>query len=601
MTQSQRYPEGLHFSSLAPWRLGNHSLARIDMSSTAGLDASRERNPWEMSLGEFLDAVAAKDPNKTFVEISGQELSYLKFQRLAMQTAGLFQTLGVEKGDRVCLFMPNCPEYLYCWFGLSALGAIGVPINTAYKRDETAFILNDAGATALVAHESLVAVAEEAAALAPAVRHKLLVGNLTDSPSNIEDNSFSAEAPPNPPFIKGGSGEILSGWTSFAAMLDRSDVLVSRPQVSPEDISLLVYTSGTTGNPKGVMATHQMYVAAGQGFAHWTQASPGDRFFTCLPFYHANIQYYSTMGAMAAGATLVVVDRFSASRFWDQVRQARATVVNFIGMMMPVLAKQPESPTDSQNSVRLFYGSPSFPPEFLESFQERFATDVIVGFGMTETCYGTIESIGQPRRAGSSGTPRQHPDSRFVNQVRISHPETGLPVGPDIVGEITIKNPAVMPGYWRNEEQTSQSLRDGWLYTGDLGWLDEDGYLYFVDRKKDIIRRRGENISSQEVENVIKRHPELLDCAVMAVPSDLGEDEVKAYVVPRSGATVKPEDVVYWCAEHLAHFKVPRYIEMRDDLPRTPSLRVRKDLLRQEREDPIEGCFDREAAGIRLR
>ena len=574
------------------------------MSSTVGPGASQARNPWEMSLGEFLDAAAAKDPNKTFVEISGQELSYLQFHGLAMQTAGLFQALGVEKGDRVCLFMPNCPEYLFCWFGLSALGAIGVPINTAYKRDETAFILSDAGATALVAHESLVAVAEEAAALAPAVRHKLLVGNPPPNPP------LSESGPVGLPLLsgddKGGSqlsgvpGEV-AGWTSFAAMLERSDAPVSRPQVSPEDISLLVYTSGTTGNPKGVMATHQMYVAAGQGFAHWTQASPEDRFFTCLPYYHANVQYYSTMGALATGATLVVVDRFSASRFWDQVREARATIVNFIGMMMPVLAKQPESPTDNQNSVRLFYGSPSFPPEFLKSFQERFGTDVIVGFGMTETCYGTIESIGQPRRAGSSGTPRQHPDSRFVNQVRISHPETGLPVGPDIVGEITIKNPVVMPGYWRNKEQTSQSLRDGWLYTGDLGWLDEDGYLYFVDRKKDIIRRRGENISSQEVENVIKRHPDLLDCAVLAVPSDLGEDEVKAYVVPRSGATVKPEDVVYWCAEHLAYFKVPRYIEMRDDLPRTPSLRVRKDLLRQEREDPIDGCFDREAAGIRLR
>ena len=195
-----------------------------------------------------------------------------------------------------------------------------------------------------------------------------------------------------------------------------------------------------------------------------------------------------------------------------------------------------------------------------------------------------------------------HPDPSFVNEIRIAHPETGDPVGPDTVGEITIKNPAVMPGYWRNQEQTRQSLRDGWLYTGDLGWLDEDGYLYFVDRKKDVIRRRGENISSQEVENVIiKRHPEVLDCAVMAVPSELGEDGVKAYVVTRSGPAVNPEHLVHWCAQHLAYFKVPRYIEMRDELPHTPSLRVRKDLLRQEGKDPGEGCFDREAAGIRLR
>ena len=558
----------------------NRSLAGVGMGKSVGQDVTRGDKPWEMSLGEFLDAAVARSPEKVFVEISGREITYSDFLHAVLKTAGMFQGIGVGKGDRVCLFMPNCPEYLFCWFGLSVLGAIGVPINSAYKRDETAFILNDAGASTLVAHDSLVSVAQEAAALAPCVVHKLRVGG---DPQPTGDNGGAA------------------GWTSFSAMLDGSAALTSRPQVSPDDTSLLVYTSGTTGNPKGVMVTHLMYVAAGQGFAHWTQATPEDRFFTCLPYYHANIQYYSTMGALESGATLVVADRFSASRFWDQVREARATIVNFIGMMMPVLAKQPESPADSQNSVRLFYGSPSFSPDFLKAFQERFCTDIIVGFGMTETCYGTIEGIGQPRRAGSSGRAREHPDPRFVNQIRISHSETGVPVGTETVGEITIKNPTVMPGYWRNEEQSRRSLRNGWLYTGDLGWLDEDGFLYFVDRKKDIIRRRGENISSQEVENAIKRHPEVLDCAVLAVPSELGEDEVKAYVVPRSGAEVSPEEVVYWCAEQLAYFKVPRYIEMRDDLPRTPSLRVRKDLLRQEREDPIEGCFDREAAGIRLR
>ena len=172
-----------------------------------------------------------------------------------------------------------------------------------------------------------------------------------------------------------------------------------------------------------------------------------------------------------------------------------------------------------------------------------------------------------------------------------------------------------MPGYWRNPERTQESLKDGWLHTGDLGWVDEDGYLYFVDRKKDVVRRRGENISSQEVEDVIKRHPGVLDCAVIAVPSDLGEEEVKAYVVNRSFEPTQetghgskdglvelaPEDVIYWFAEHLAHFKVPRYVEFRDDMPRTPSFRVRKDVLRQEREDLTSGCFDREKAGIQLR
>jgi crotonobetaine/carnitine-CoA ligase len=540
---------------------------------------------WEMPLGEFLDAAVRRNPDKVFVEMAGEKITFRQLQLEVGKTASMFQALGVAPGDRVGLFMPNCLEYLYSWFGLSLFGAISVPINTAYKRDETAYILNDAEAVGMVTYRTLLSVAQEASALASSVTHKLVV----------------AESQPSNPPVSVADDDVVGGWTDFATALSEAPPLASPPPVSPDAVSMLVYTSGTTGNPKGVMVSHQMYVAAGQGFAHWTKATTDDRFFTCLPFFHANVQYYSTMGALAAGATLVVVDRFSASRFWDQVRAADATVVNFIGMMMPVLSKQPETPQDRDNPVRLFYGSPAFPPEFLESFQERFGTDIIVGFGMTETCYGTIEGIGDKRRPSSSGSARRHPDAHFENQVRISDSESGEPVRSGTVGEITIKNPAVMPGYWRNEEQTRQSLRDGWLYTGDLGWIDEDGFLYFVDRKKDIIRRRGENISSQEVEDVIKRHPAVLDCAVIAVPSELGEDEVKAYVARRPGYELEPAEVVYWCAEHLAYFKVPRYLELRDDLPRTPSMRVRKDLLRQERDDLIQGCFDREAAGINIR
>jgi len=533
------------------------------------------KKAWEQSLGQFLEQVVARHPDKTFIEIGGLSRTYQEFYDGVRKSAAMFDGLGIGKGDRVCLFLPNCIEYVYSWFGLSLIGAIAVPVNTAYKRDEMAYILNNSEAKGLVSDSSLFEVAEAAANLAASVEIRLL--------------------------RDGGELNSPSSWTDFGEAHNVAVPLAAMPEISPHDISMLVYTSGTTGNPKGVQVTHLMYVAAGQGFAHWTEATPDDRFFTCLPYYHANIQYYSTMGALAAGGTLVVTDRFSASRFWGQVREAKATIVNFIGMMMPVLSKNVPSPDDKDNTVRLFYGSPSFPPDFLADFQDRFDTDIIVGFGMTETCFGTIEKIGVERRAGSSGEPRQHPQGGFENQVRIADPVTGVHVGVDTVGEITIHNPAIMPGYWRNDEQNAESLRDGWLYTGDLGWVDADGFLYFVDRKKDIIRRRGENISSQEVENVVKRHPNVLDCAVLAVPSELGEDEVKAYVTPREGATPDPEELVYWCAENLAYFKVPRYWEIRNELPRTPSLRVRKDVLRQEREDLIEGCFDMEAAGIKLR
>ena len=542
------------------------------MSSILGLDPLPHRQSWEKSLGEFLEIVVRSNPDKVFVEIAGQQITYSDFYHRCRSAATMFRNMGIGHGDRVCLFLPNVPEVLYTWFGLALIGGIAVTINTAYRRDEMAFILNNAEASALVAHESLLDVATQAADIASCVRHRLFVGE---------------DAPP-------------SGWSRYDDLLASSPEIAELPPVSPTDISMLQYTSGTTGNPKGVQVTHQMYVSAGQGFALWTQATPGDRFFTCLPYFHANAQYYSTMGTLASGATLIVQDRFSASRFWDQVRDARATVVNFIGMMMPVLAKNDPQPDDADNTVRLFYGSPAFSPEFLSDFEQRFGTDIIVGFGMTETCYGTIEAIRGERRPNSSGQPRKHPDAAFENTVRIVD-DAGNPVANGQPGEITIRNPATMAGYWRNEAETGASLRDGWLFTGDLGWLDDDNYLYFVDRKKDVIRRRGENISSQEVEDVIKSHEHVLDCAIIAVPSELGEDEVKAYITPRPGASPQPEDVIYWCADRLAYFKVPRYIEIRDELPRTPSLRVRKDVLRQEREDLISGCFDREAAGIQIR
>ena len=549
---------------------------------------NKQRATWELSLGEFLREAVGRNPEKVFLRIVEQEITFRQFYSRVRKAASMFQDLGIGRGDRVCLFLPNVPEFHYCWFGLSLLGAISVPVNVAYRRDEAAYIFDNAGAAAVVAHHTLSDVAEAAARLSPSVKHKLLVTTALESEAGQSDSADTQ------------GRAIDSGWVEFGSIMEAAGELNDLPTVAPDEISMLVYTSGTTGNPKGVQVTHLMYVAAGQGFAHWTEASADDRFFTCLPFFHANAQYYSTMGALAAGATLVVAERFSASRFWEQVREADATVVNFIGMMMPVLSKQPESDLDRQNNVRLFYGSPAFSPEFLQAFQERFGTEIIVGFGMTETCYGAIEKLGQERRPNSSGQPRLHPDPAFVNRIRIVS-DDGNPVATGQPGEIAISNPAVMPGYWRNEEQSDLALKNGWLHTGDLGWQDEDGFLYFVDRKKDVIRRRGENISSQEVEDVIKRHPTVLDCAVIAVPSELGEDEVKAYVTPRPPAAVDEATVVLWCAENLAYFKVPRYIEVRDELPRTPSLRVRKDLLRQEREDLVADCFDREAAGIRIR
>lgn len=530
-----------------------------------------ERPQWSMTIGELLGKTASLNPAKTYLYFRGLKVSFREFKDHSLRAAVLFHDVGIRRGDRVCLFLPNCPEFLYAWMGLSRIGAISVPINTAYKAEEGALILNGCGAKLLVAHQTLLGVAQKMTRLSPSVEKLLVVS---------ED------------------GKAVAGFLNFLPELKKRALLSEPVEVTPQDISMLLYTSGTTGRPKGVMVTHEMYVAAGQGYASWAEATSEDRFFTCLPLYHGNAQYYSTMGSLAVGASLILEERFSASRFWRQVSQSGATVVNFIGMMLPVLMKQPKSQPAS--AVRVFYGSPAFSPEVLKEFEERFGTKVLIGYGLTECCYGTIERFGQERRPRSSGLPRWHPDSRFKNEVTVVN-ERDIPLPTGEVGEIVLRNPAVTPGYWQDLDQTREALRGGWFHTGDLGWMDKDGYLYFLDRKKDLIRRRGENVSSLEVEEVLKREPRILDCAVIGVPSELAEEEVKAYVVLRPGEEMKPEEVVYWCAERLAYFKVPRYVEFRAELAKTPSLRVRKELLRQESEDLNKGCFDREKSGIRWR
>ena len=544
----------------------------IDQSMAEFIRPANPSQPqWQMTMAEFLDQAAARSPDKVWLHWGNQRITYAAFQKGTKKAAGLFKSLGVGTGDTVCVFLPNGPEFLTCWFGLARLGALCVPINTAYKHDEAAYLVENAGAKVLIAHESLMEVAEALHQGRSTLEHYVSVG--ADTPE---------------------------GWLNFSDALSKSLPLTELPGVAPQDGSMLVYTSGTTGRPKGVIVTHEMYVASGQGFATWTQATADDSFFTCLPLFHANAQYYSTMGSMAAGASIIMEGRFSASQFWEQVGASGATIVNFIGMMLPVLLKQPTVKAERAHNVRLFYGSPSFPLETLAEFEARFNTTLIIGFALTESCYGTIERIGQPHRSGTAGQPRWHPDPRFKNELRIAD-DQGEPVDSGAVGEILLRSPAVMPGYWQDPERTAEALQDGWLHTGDLGWVDGDGYLYFMDRQKDVIRRRGENISSQEVESIIKEHPKVADCAAVPVPAELGEEEVKVYVVLQPNVTLPPEDVIHWCADRLARFKVPRYVEFRDDLPRTPTMRVRKDVLRTESKEANPNVFDREAAGIKLK
>ncbi len=503
----------------------------------------------EMDLATFIDQQAAPRAGKVFLLTEEQTLSYGELAALTRRAAKGFKAIGVGHADRVCLLLPNCPEFLIAWLGLARLGAIAVPINTAFGPQEAGYILEHCQPRAAVTTPELLPVIQACQGRAPTLADLVLVGG---------------SAPDSIPFE-----ELVSA--------DEED---SGVVVTADDVATLIYTSGTTGRPKAVMQTHRTYVLTGQAFPWWLGLTDRDRLLTCLPLFHINAQAYSTMGTLGAGASLALLPRFSATRFWAQVRQAGATQANLIGAMLMILEKQPVDAAESQHSLRLIYSAPALPEQTRLAMERRFGVRILFGYAMSESTFGTVEPLDGPRKAGSMGRPRQHPDPSFANELAIVD-ERGAPLPAGQVGEIVMHNPAVTPGYFRDPERTAEALRDGRLVTGDLAYRDADDFYFFVDRKKDIIRRRGENVSSIEVEEALAAHPAVLEVAVIGVPSELSDEEIKAYVVLRPGQAAGPDVLAAWCSSRLAAFKIPSLFEFVGELPKTPTQRVAKHVLKQ--------------------
>jgi crotonobetaine/carnitine-CoA ligase len=347
----------------------------------------------------------------------------------------------------------------------------------------------------------------------------------------------------------------------------------------PGDPSVLIPTSGTTGRSKLVTQTHRAYAWAGEGFPHWMELGPDDRLMTSLPLFHVNAPAYSVLGSVAARAGLVLLPRFSASGFIEAARRYGATEFNAIGAMLEILMRRPERPDDADNPLRLVYTGPSPSQERQLAFERRFGVRIVCGYGMSETTYGTIWAHGT-RPFGTLGSPRQHPRLGHVNDARV------------VDGELQLRNRAVMLGYWGMPEETAAVLgADGWLRTGDLVTDNGDGTYTFVGRRKEIIRRRGENVAPAEIEEALASHPDVAEAAVVGVPSELSEEEIKAFVVAADGADLAA--IRAHAAERLSRFKVPRYVERVDALPYTPTGRVAKHRLPRER-TAAETDFDPE-------
>ena len=503
-----------------------------------------------MNIQQLLDSRVRQHPDKAFVIFEDQVISYADFDTTVNRVARGFLRLGIRAGDRVCVMLSNCPEFLYAWFGLMKIGAILVPINSAFRQTETQYIVQHAEAAAIVVDAATGPVVADIAAHLPWGCPRI---SLATTPA-AGDIAWA---------------EVLAGPSPAAPMVE----------VDTSSVASLIYTSGTTGQPKGVMQPHRSYVIAGESFAMRAGLRADDRVLAVLPLFHANAQFYSTMGTLVAGATLMLLRRFRASQFWAHVQHSDATQFNFIGAMARMLYNQPPTPLEATHRVRIACGAP-VPVDIYADFERRFHLTVLETYGLSECPMGT-SNLAHMRKMGSMGKPARHPDPTLYTRVRlVDDADRDVPVGQ--VGEVLLQSPALMVGYYREPERTAEAMRGGWFHTGDDARQDEEGFFFFVDRKKDLIRRRGENIASVEIERVLNDHPAVAESAVIPVPAALGEDEIHAYVVLRPGAQTTAEELQAWCAARLARFKMPQSVRFRDILPKTPTQRVEKYKLREE-------------------
>lgn len=524
-----------------------------------------------MNIRELLEDRVNSAPEKVYLYFQDQKISYQDFNKQVNKTANSLLRLGIQKGDHFAIVLPNCPEFLYAWFGLNKIGAVEVPINLNLKRLEVKYILSHSESKGVFIHTDYLPMLEEIRAELPDLKHTIVIG-----------------------------GGAAAGTMAYQDWLKDASAELQPVSISEEEPAVIIYTSGTTGRPKAVLLSHRGWVLTGQSWAYMISASANDRIMTPNPLFHANAQCYSTMGSLAACASLVLIERFSRSRVLEQARQYGANIMVLVAPTMPMVWSRPSQPNDGDNPVRTIMAG-GVPSEYYYDFERRFQVKITTAYSLTEATLAIMaprEGTQSRKPTPAVGVPMEHSDPSICNEVKIID-EQGAEVSRGKQGQITVRNPAVMLGYFKDPEKTAETKRDGWIYTGDIGYQDEDGYFFFVGRSRDVLRRKGELISPAEIETVINTHPKVDDSAVIGVPTGLGmaEEEIKAYIILKPSESVTPQEIIEWCEQNLAEFKMPRYLEFRTEFPRTPLGKIQKNVLKAEKEDLTEGCYDREKEG----
>ncbi len=498
------------------------------------------------NLRELLEFQVQRFPDKVFLAFfkDGQEFTYSKLNRQVNQIANLFLGLGIRKGQTVSLLLPNIPAFVLCYFACIKIGAVAGPVDFHLKSEELQYILEHSEAHTLVTTTQYLPLVE-------AVRHKL--PQLT---TVLLTDGIHSEAIYLPQAISKQGSDLAPMALDW------------------DDEAVIIYTSGTTGKPKGCLLTHGNFLCNAREISEWLNFTEEDRLLCIMPLFHVNGIVATMFTPLYIGGSMVLAEKFTTHRFWEIIDRHKVTSFGSVATMLSMLnhTQYAHGYLESLDTTSLRFalcGSAPVPVEVMHEFEKKYKCPVIEGYGLSEaTCRVTFNPPDQRRRPGSIGLP-------IGCQVRIADEnDHQVPVGQ--IGEILVRGGSIMKGYHKNPHATSAALLGGWLHTGDLGYQDQDGFLYVVDRKADMIIRGGENIYPREIENVFYNHPKILEAATIGIPDELYGEEVKTFAVLRKGQQATEQELLSYCRERLADFKCPKSIEFLEEMPKGPTGKILK-------------------------
>ncbi|MGM8214717.1 o-succinylbenzoate--CoA ligase [Bacillaceae bacterium W0354] len=509
-----------------------------------------------MNLSDRLSQIAKDNLTKTAYIFNGEETNYQTLEGMVTKFASSLKELGYEKGDHIALVVGNTPHYVIGLYGAMRLGVTVIPINPIYTVDEISYIINNGDVKGVITLDVLVEKFEAMNQLLPNVEHYIV-----------------CQTNPNVNAMNSSLGEKVY---SFEKLVQNGGLDLQRPVLHEDETAVILYTSGTTGKPKGAMLTHKNLYSNAKDVAEYLEMDENDRVIAALPMFHVFCLTVALNAPLYNGATVLIVPKFSPEVIFKLIKDYKVTVFSGVPTMYNYLLQYPKEEEKDLSSMRLcISGGASMPVALLEQFEQRFDVQVSEGYGLSEaspvTCFNPLD---RPRKAGSIGRSIVNVENKVVD-------EDGNELPPGEVGELIVKGPNVMKGYYKMPEETKATIKNGWLHTGDMARMDDEGYFYIVDRKKDLILVGGYNVYPREVEEVLYHHEKVTEVAVIGVPDrNLGESVI-AFVVVKDDS-VTEEELHDFCKEKLAKYKCPEEIRFIDELPKNTTGKILRRSLRDQ-------------------